>query len=528
VIRIARPAGLLCAAISLSAQPPAIGQNGVFNSASQIAPTLAGGAIARGALFTIHGVRLGSPGHATTVSIGHGKTSTPARIIATRAAQIDALMPLSAPLGPATLIVTRNGEASAPFPIEVVASNPGLFSRSGRGWGPGRIENIDSRGARSANSTANPARPGQRVSLAATGLGGAREITVIIGNRAARASLSRKAAKPGEEELSFRTPAETPEGCYVPVYLRLSSTRASNVVTLSIRSGSGPCEPGPIPILTAKRIGVAILSRTRIRSRSEDAGASSYDEALVTFTALNNGPGLSPLALLPPPGTCTAYTSSFQTATALPNSFSSAFIAELGGTGLDAGSSLTVSRAEISELLRNPNAPGFYARLGNSDRHTGPRRARILLPFLDPGDYTLSGPGGKDVGPFAIGIPGPAPFEWSDSDQIAVVDRSRPLPIHWRGAAADRLIIMLATNVDQITTAIGTCLCAARAGAGQFTIPPALLANLPVSRDMPGIPYDRLFVASLPAKTAPPMKAPGLEGGAVFNLFANGRIVEYR
>ncbi|HXJ40496.1 MAG TPA: hypothetical protein VNH18_14540, partial [Bryobacteraceae bacterium] len=89
-------------------------------------------------------------------------------------------------------------------------------------------------------------------------------------------------------------------------------------------------------------------------------------------------------------------------------------------------------------------------------------------------------------------------------------------------------VVILATNVDQITTAIGATVCTARAAAGQFTIPAALMANLPPSRDIPGIPYDRVLVASLPAKTAPAIRAAGLNGGEVFSLFADSRIVEFQ
>ena len=51
---------ILCAALRLvaNAQPPAIAQNGVVNSASQIPSALPLSSIARGAKFTIYGVRL--------------------------------------------------------------------------------------------------------------------------------------------------------------------------------------------------------------------------------------------------------------------------------------------------------------------------------------------------------------------------------------------------------------------------------------------------------------------------------------
>ncbi len=154
---------------SLCAQP-GIGQNGVVNRASQIPPTLPGGAIARGALFTIYGVRLGSPGN-TTVALRQGKNSTPIDLLEVQARQVQALMPKSAPLGAALLELTADGKRSKPFPIEVAAFNPGIFSRNAQGWGPGRIDNISRTGARSANSTSNPARPGRTRDTARYGPG---------------------------------------------------------------------------------------------------------------------------------------------------------------------------------------------------------------------------------------------------------------------------------------------------------------------------------------------------------------------
>jgi hypothetical protein len=89
------------------------------------------------------------------------------------------------------------------------------------------------------------------------------------------------------------------------------------------------------------------------------------------------------------------------------------------------------------------------------------------------------------------------------------------------------VVVILATNVGQITTAIGTCLCTAEASSGRFTVPPALLANIPATVDIPGTPYDRLFVAAL-APAATPIAIPGLDGGAAVSIYAEGRFVEYR
>ena len=84
------------------------------------------------------------------------------------------------------------------------------------------------------------------------------------------------------------------------------------------------------------------------------------------------------------------------------------------------------------------------------------------------------------------------------------------------------MTVVVAANVDQITTAIGTCLCTAPLNSTHFEIPAEMLANIPASSAQPGLPYDQLFVASLPAK-ATPLAAAGIEAGAVVTIYGNGR-----
>src|SRR5271165_663604 len=80
---------LLYGALRLPAQP-AIGQNGVVNRASQIPTSLRGGAIARGASFTIYGVRFEKP---ATVFLQNGKTTKPIQVLSAVPQKIEAIMP---------------------------------------------------------------------------------------------------------------------------------------------------------------------------------------------------------------------------------------------------------------------------------------------------------------------------------------------------------------------------------------------------------------------------------------------------
>ncbi|HYL39523.1 MAG TPA: IPT/TIG domain-containing protein, partial [Bryobacteraceae bacterium] len=519
--RRASVAGLIFALATCASAQPGIRQNGVVNAASLIPPTLPGGVIARGALFTIHGVRLGSAGH-TTVTVSQNGSATPVTALKIDARRIDALMPKSAPAGSSALVVTVDGQASKPFPMEVAASNPGIFSRNGEGWGPGRIDNIAPSGSRSPNSIANPARPGQRVRLVTTGLGDRKQARVIIGNRAARAGPPHATGEAGEEAITFQLPHDAPRGCYVPVYLQAAPARASNVVTITIGSGSGPCDAGPVPLLSSEGTGIVVLSRTRIKARRSNIADEVEDDARITFNKTASEPVLTPLRLLPPAGSCTAYTSSFQADTDLSTSISS--ILGPGGEGLDAGGKLMLTGAgssrSIGESWGNPGS--YRAHLGSASLD---RRGPAL--FLEPGQFVLRGTGGKDVGPFRASFRVPTPFDWVDRDQISVVDRSQGVTVHWRGATRDQLMAIVARNVDQITTAIGLCVCVAPASSGQFPIPAVLLANVPTSRDIPGTPFDELVIGALSSKL-PSIQASGLSGGFVVSIYATGRIVEYR
>jgi uncharacterized protein (TIGR03437 family) len=483
----------LCLALLIA---PAISQNGVVNTASRIPPTLAGGALAPGSLFTIYGVRFGSSESTTTVTLQHGPTTIAAKVIAVQPKRIDAWLPVGVPLGPALLTVSVNGQPSDSFKVNVDKSNPGLFSRNGEGWGP----------------ALPPAHPGQRVSLLGTGFGPGEKVTVVVGGRPVLAGSPRATSQLGQQQVRFTIPANVPVGCYVPVYVLATPGRAGNVVTIAVQPpGEPPCDPGPLD----RSARLAVFARSRMRARRENRDIVS-DEALVTFTAQTGRALLSPLLLLPPPGACTAYTSSFQAETILPNSISAAIVAEVNARGLRAGSSLTLTKGSDQRTIpQDGGTSGYYrAQLGSSDQ----RRRRAL--FLDPGDFTFAGPGGPDVAPFSFRVHAADPFEWTDREATSQVDRGRPLTVHWKGLGSDRTVLILATNVDQITTAIGTTLCAAPATAGQFTIPAALLANLPASMDIPGVPYDQLLVVSIPVR--------GLDAGAIVSLYAIGRIVEYR
>jgi len=101
-------------------------------------------------------------------------------------------------------------------------------------------------------------------------------------------------------------------------------------------------------------------------------------------------------------------------------------------------------------------------------------------PFLDPDTYTVSGPGGNDVGPFSFTMGIPTSATWTNRDQISSVDRSKDLTITWTGGDPSKqaaLILGFASLPDSSTS--GGFACLATLDKGSFTIPTAMMANLP-------------------------------------------------
>ena len=267
--RLLLPCGVIVASFAglawqADAPPPAISQDGVANIASLMPSGFGGGAIARGSLFRIRGWRLG-PEPAVTAAgfpLGHtladvavevrmGTARVRAFPVKVSAGEIEAVLPSDSPLGNAELVVRKNDDASEPFPLRIVESSFGAFSRNRLGWGPAEARNGPPDQNAEENSPDHPAQPGQTITLAGVGLGAVdgtdnhaprrhevrHSIAVTVGGKPVTKIryAGRSACCSGTDELSFDLPADTPAGCYVPVRVESTPGVMSNVVTVSVR-----------------------------------------------------------------------------------------------------------------------------------------------------------------------------------------------------------------------------------------------------------------------------------------------------
>jgi hypothetical protein len=239
-------------------------------------------------------------------------------------------------------------------------------------------------------------------------------------------------------------------------------------------------------------------------------------------------PALSQVLLIPPPGTCTAYAGSVASGSQPSSSPGDALLsASAHATGRDAGPRITVAHGNLLlPLAPLLGAPGVYERLLGEQHGGRPVRGGPL--FLEPGDLVVAGPGGADIGPFAVSVPAPAPFVWENRDSIGAVDRRLGVTLRWRPLPPDGLVLIGLTSVDPSATAWGACYCAAAAVSGNFTIPPAMLANLPAGQPAPAVPAPSLWLSYLPVRNQRALEATGLDNGLAISLFIQALEVAVR
>lgn len=470
------PLLLFLLSMAFGGDPPAIRRHGVVNAASQ-RPTAAGGAIARGSLISIYGVRFSRdipPNRVTLETAGHSRALTVVRADAER---LDAWIPADVRPGAARLTVTSNGLAAEPEPVVIRKAAPGLFSRNGQGWGPALADNL-SGAARSPNGIANSAAPGTRLVLAVTGIMPADTPRILVGNAFARVVSIRPAVPPAyTAEITIEVPLQAFEGCYVPVYARLPGAPPSNVVTIAVHRGGGACISSPDDPSTGWQGGktaIVLLSRT-VRRTLDAPEERVEDEANAAFTDIpQDRSRTSPLLLLPPPGSCAAYAGVLSQGTAVGSSVWTLLFGGVLGQGLDAGRSIEIHNQ--AGQLRVPfvsGAPGLYRRTLPG----APRPSPQTHISFDAGRIGISGSGGGQVGPFAVALPAPEAF--TGGLPPGPIDRSRELTVEWKAANSEGSLVIVLVGIDRNLNVAGLTYCNAPKAAGRFTIPAELLAQLP-------------------------------------------------
>ena len=488
------PLWFLLPALALAADPPAIRREGVVNAASQ-RPASVGGAVARGTRISIHGVHFGS---AARVLLESGGRPRPLAVLHADAQRLDAWIPPDAPLGEARLTVISGGLAGAPQSVTIRHSAPGLFSANGEGWGPARVT-VD---------------PGGRLTLEATGIAPTDRPEVLVGNARARVLSVRAATAPDYiAKIAIQLPSDAPEGCFVPVFARLPGAPPGNTVTIAVHRGGGPCVSAaedPAAGWEGGKSAVLALARSVRHTRDEPEGRIEDEVDAAFFDVPAGRARASPLLSLPPPGTCSTWAGALEAGSPLGSSLWTLLFGGIGGVGLDAGAWIAI-RSQAVQLRIPPvdGAPGLY-------RRSLPRHGRLSL---DSGRLGMAGPGGAQVGPFAVSLLAPVAFAVPAAPP-EVVDRAHGIVMHWApGNSAGNLLLVL-VGADANRNVAGMTYCTAPQASGSFAIAADRLAQLPAG---PG----RLTLASWQAGALNPAPS-GIARMAGLSVFAQSWELEIR
>jgi uncharacterized protein (TIGR03437 family) len=260
----------------IHATTPRISSGGVVNSATFATNSMPGGELTGGMFVNIFGERFaGSTVQAGVVpfptSLG-GTSATmgglPMPLVYVFSTQIVGVTPQaltqvtgvaqSAPQATADVILVANGDSSPIETVRLKAVQPLIFTQNQAGTGLGAIQNVLAGGQVELNTFDTPARPGQVITIYATGLGptempvpdgfaatGANRITgepqVTIGGFTEEPSFAGLSPNsPHLYQVNATVPQDSPTGCSVTLRLSVDGV-ASNEVTLAVTSDGSPC-----------------------------------------------------------------------------------------------------------------------------------------------------------------------------------------------------------------------------------------------------------------------------------------------
>ena len=527
---------------------------GIFNNASYARPGLQGSGIAQGSIFAVFGERMGPATlvqagfplpttlEGTSIRVTSGNTGVNAFLIYTSAGQLAAVLPSNTPVGNATAQVTYNGQTSEVFPFNVVARSFGIFSINGAGSGAGVVTD-----ANFGVITPNTALQAGGIGILwGTGLGGVlfpdnqaaqvfdlkdqSLVEVFVGNRRANLRYAgRSSCCAGLDQIVFDVPQGI-AGCNVSVVVRVAG-QISNFTTTAIGAdGRTVCsDPGlsntdleRALASGSQRLGAIVLARSSAKISVPGVGSadSNTDSGSASFTRYDYRSLISRGQVNPSPGDCYVFTFGGQS-----------FTDPVPFVALDAGTALTVTGPRGTKTLnRIPQVNGsYFGELGGGLNIPVPGVPPPQPLFLDPGDYTITGPGGADVGPFTAQVRLSGVFSWTNQDAIADVARNTDLQITWSGGASEDIVLINGSSTRSNPTAGASFFCMERASAGRFSVPALVLSALPPTSTAPGgISSGSLTVSLVPGTNLPRFSASGLDVGFILYNTSHFKQVGYQ
>ena len=226
------PSGVFRTLTGAEVQTASVAISAVLNGASNLQVP-----VSPGEIVVITGSGLGPAELIAATAYGTQLSGTtirfnaiPAPLIYTSATQVAAQVPDMFLVSQAQVTVTFEGRTSAPLPVQVAGSSPGVFTLDASGKGQAVALNQDG----SFNSASNPDKVGGIVSLFVTGLRqGDGPLTVMIGGAAIVPSTKNLSA--GVLQINASLPTGIQTGGAVPVAVVVGNTSSQAGVTIGVQ-----------------------------------------------------------------------------------------------------------------------------------------------------------------------------------------------------------------------------------------------------------------------------------------------------
>ncbi len=530
--------------------------------------------IAAGSVFVIKGTGLSTEGYATADAPNYPQTLNSVSITFNQAGsnpvrpyliytynldgvnQLAALLPSDTSPGFYSVTVSNPTGTSVPVQVRVVSRKPGLVSADGTGSGPAQATTAGwdlIRFAGPGNVGNYPIRAAQRgesVVLWGTGFGpdfssdppngaGSGDLrskaifkVIIDGIEVNPDYAGRSPGIPGLDQINFVIPARVVPSCAVTVVIKIDAVYSNRLTLAVAQPGQTTC---PSEAFSAAELlhlsqggtlprGMFTINSHRMKHIYDPEGKNYFE----TFYGMFANVGANFIAQEATSlrfGQCRTWATRGNAADI-----------ELGqlhySQPMDAGSTLA-----LSAPLGTVNVGKYPAPRVNE--YGGLLTNNIPQSLILPGQYTVSGNGGVDVGPFQASLDIPT-FDWTNSDELHFVNRNQSLPIKWSGNSSGGVIIQglgVRTVAGDARGANGHnaileatyFVCAADGAAGQFTVPSSILRELPevpVTDSAFNIIYSGISVTATRKGELTNFSAPLNAGGSINGWFVYTRTVQ--
>ena len=490
---------LMAVAAACWAQPRI---DAVVNAASNSLSPAPNAPIAQGAMFISYGAGQGPASlvqagafplpttlSGTSIQVTVAGVTVDCIMIYTVASQVAAILPSNTPAGVGEIRLTYNGQTSAPAPIEVVASNPAIFTVNSRGFGDG-ILTFPDYGLVTPTRAANA---GDALIIWATGLGPvtfaenqppqAQDLTNIPlevwagGKQAQVLYKGRNPCCSALDQINVVIPQGV-SGCGTQVFLK-SGNFVSNAVNVALGAGGRNCTLSEASFGDADfqtvlargsfRTGAVGVQRFTNHTLLEIPGfptqntTTRSDVGFAGFTEISGDLGLfvNQTPAMAELGGCVVFTE-------IPP------VPAIQFRALDAGASIGIQGPNGNRNLNRGQENSYFAELGPGTPGN----------YLDPGRYTFTGPGGAEVGAINTAVDMAPELTWTNRENLRRITRANGAEVTWTGGNPNGEVDITGSSaipLDDGRVVAASFHCRERTAAGRFRIPPHVLLQMPAS-----------------------------------------------